>query len=83
MCGAPDALEPELDNETGEREEDVEEECCACVGGAEDEKAKKDEEEIDPYGDGMRAVEDGGIAHCELFGCFLLIVNLTPHQDTD
>lgn len=28
----------------------------------------------------MRAVEDGGVAHSELFGCFLLIVSLVPRR---
>ena len=46
MGGAPNALEPELDDEGGEREDGVEEECRACVGGADDEKAEEDEEDI-------------------------------------
>lgn len=46
MCGAPDALEPELDDERGEGEEGVEEKAGACVRGAEEEKAEEDEEEV-------------------------------------
>ena len=74
--GAADALEPVFDGEGGEGEEGVEEEGGAGGGGAEDEEAEEEEEEVCGEGEGVRAVEDGGVAGGELFGCFLRGVSL-------
>lgn len=68
---AGQALEVEVDEELGGREEEVEEERCAGEGAAPEDCAQQPEEEVDGNGEVEGLVQAGDIRGGQGFGCFL------------